>query len=390
MGRGARVRHKDSKSTEKDKPKSRGRLFLDDDGRSSLFHRSRINKQYGKRARTPLPLAIFLRFEATLPRSLESCRKILNPSCAIAAGVPHVMDLALSYGAGLAAAGSPCVVSLTPLLLYKLKDSRAGAMGLFMLGFLAVFAGTGWALAWTWTTAPLKRPLLYVLSSTFSISGALSATGHIEAVQLPFAQSPLTAGAAFAVLSSLNPCAIPFLGIILALDQSTHIFASLIVFGLGILTPALLFLFLGRAALGIFRRGAPVLYRVDKLATIVVILASIYMIRCDDCSKKCACENGRIIERMNAGPGRCSHAPTRPPLAWPWSAMPSWQRAPCASRADDGSPPRHWHSSSSRSASASGPPRTRLKVTCKCYGPRGRRRRRRKGPTERRLPRVRG
>ena len=121
-------------------------------------------------------------------------------------------QLGASYSSGVLAAGSPCVIVLVPLTLYRFRHGHDGvAFALFVLGFLLAYTALG-LLTTQLLASPLQQGVKAGLGGAFMLLGTATARGSIEAVHLPLSSNTFALGGIFALLVSVNPwcaCAPP-------------------------------------------------------------------------------------------------------------------------------------------------------------------------------------
>jgi len=115
----------------------------------------------------------------------------------------HV-DLSLCYLSGLLAAGTPCVVVLIPLILFRFRGHIDRHLLWFVLGFVISYAALG-LVASKVLSSPLQNGIRLGLSGSMVILGTLTINGKINPIDLPFRDNSFLLGVGFAMLISVNP-----------------------------------------------------------------------------------------------------------------------------------------------------------------------------------------
>ena len=175
------------------------------------------------------------------------------------------------YSSGLLAAISPCLIMMVPMLLFRFtlvdrhalnnlpiyldeddasmkpvaKKKRTGIMPIlgFVLGFQCSFVTLGFCLTQLLDSS-IQNGFKLGMGALFLITAALSKRGLIDPLSLPILNNTFLMGAVFAMMVSVNPCTVPFLAVIISLTLSKGLL-GLVLFAQGLLTPALVFLFIG-------------------------------------------------------------------------------------------------------------------------------------------------
>ena len=114
------------------------------------------------------------------------------------------LDIPLCYLSGLLAAGSPCVVVLIPLILYRFKDHLDRHLLWFVLGFLLSYVVLGYTASQILSSS-LQNGVRLGLGGSFALLGSLSVNGKINPIDMPFRDNSFLLGVGFAMLISVNP-----------------------------------------------------------------------------------------------------------------------------------------------------------------------------------------
>lgn len=195
----------------------------------------------------------------------------------------------LAYSSGTLAAVSPCVVVLIPLLLFRFvqpkEQDATRQRGMcavcfevlqFVVGFQSAYAAFGLVVS-SLLTSSAQNGFKAGLGAFFAVSGSLAVNDRIDPMSLPLFQHPVLLGVAFAVLVSVNPCTVPFLAVVITLS-TTEALLALLCFGFGLLTPALLFVMLGRGFVRALRSWRGVMHAMNKVMSIVLIGAGYWLV----------------------------------------------------------------------------------------------------------------
>lgn len=174
--------------------------------------------------------------------------------------------------AGIVAAFTPCIIVLFPLLLYRF---RHGAKPLDYVqlasGFLLFFLFASLLLSHLFAS-PIQNGLRLGLGLLFVVLGILSFLHRLNPFQLPVLNNLYILGAVFALALSLNPCTLPYLGFVLTQD---YVFIRVLLFGVGLLVPGLLFSLFGQKLIASSQR---IMRRVEPLMHGVLILSGVYLV----------------------------------------------------------------------------------------------------------------
>lgn len=161
------------------------------------------------------------------------------------------------------------MIALVPLVVFRLFKAPIFTVFLFFSGFIVSYAVLGTLVAAALSSS-VRAGVQVGFGLSFAVSGILSATGHLPTMSsggdevrgqphgLHGQPDPrgvsqrlrdLATGALFAGLVSLNPCTVPFLGVVIT-SGPTRAFESLLLFAAGLLTPSALALVVGESVVG--------------------------------------------------------------------------------------------------------------------------------------------
>lgn len=192
------------------------------------------------------------------------------------------MNLILAFLSGLVAAFTPCVVILIPALMYafsqKAKNTKERWMSVsyFIISFLLtyiIFAAFLKGLL----SSSIKYGLQLGIGIIFVAMGILAMLNRFNPLNFPLLKHKWLFGTIFAILISVNPCTFAYLGVLLATAKTATIIPTMIIFALGLLTPALLFAIFGKKLLEKVNKAGKVTHRINQGMNILLIAMGAYM-----------------------------------------------------------------------------------------------------------------
>jgi len=188
------------------------------------------------------------------------------------------LDIPFCYISGVLAAGSPCVVVLIPLILYRFRGNTHFMQLLyFTSGFIVSYVGLGYAASQA-MRSPFQNGFKLGLGAIFTLLGVLSSKGKVAPPEMNLLKgNEFILGAGFALLISVNPCTLPFLAIVISL-HTTNALISLSFFGLGMLTPSLLFVLVGKASIKAFTKYGEILQVINKVMNLILCFSGGYLV----------------------------------------------------------------------------------------------------------------
>lgn len=190
------------------------------------------------------------------------------------------MNPLLSLISGILAAFSPCVIVLIPLFLFRFvnkKETQWKNILLLILGFLISYILFGYFLSNIFTSE-IQNGIKLGAGILFIVLGVLSLMKRINPLNFPLIKNPFLLGIFFALIIAINPCTIPFISVVVALNATGLILINLIFFSLGLLIPTLLFTFFGQNFLNFTKKSGKVMVVIDNLMNFVLIGSGIYLI----------------------------------------------------------------------------------------------------------------
>lgn len=189
------------------------------------------------------------------------------------------MNPYISYISGIIAAFTPCVLVLMPLLLYRFFNREKKEwinFGIFMAGYIFSYVLFGYVLSGLFTSF-IQNGVKIGLGILFLALGILSFFNKINPLEFPLLKNPFLYGMSFALIVSINPCTLPYIGTIVGISNISLIFLNMLFFSLGIITPAIMFAFVGRSILNINKKSGKFFNLISHLMSIILILSGAYL-----------------------------------------------------------------------------------------------------------------
>ncbi len=190
------------------------------------------------------------------------------------------MSLILSFLGGLVSAFTPCVIVLMPILLYRFfseKDREWQKFSFFIFGFLIFYLMFGYLLS-SLLTSFVQNGLRLGLGLLFVILGVLAVLNRLNPLYFPIIKNSFLLGSVFALIVSFNPCTIPYLGVIISIENTALLFLNLLLFGFGLIVPAIVFAIFGKRVLNLTKGSGKIYSKVNSLMHYILILSGIYLI----------------------------------------------------------------------------------------------------------------
>lgn len=184
-----------------------------------------------------------------------------------------------NYIAGIIASFTPCVIVLIPLVLYRFFSNEKKQylnFLIFITGF--IFAYSVFALTLhNLLSSSIQNGIKIGLGIIFLSLGVLAITNKINPLKLPISKNVFLLGIIFALIVSTSPCTLPYLGVILTLSIK-NIILNILFFSLGLITPAIVFLLIGKSILNITKKTGKIYSKLNKLMNLILIISGIYLI----------------------------------------------------------------------------------------------------------------
>lgn len=188
------------------------------------------------------------------------------------------MNLIISLISGILAAFSPCSIVLIPVLTYKFfkkQKNQTNKIIKLVLGFSFTYIIFSYLLSSLFTSI-VQNGIKLGLGMIFIILGILSIMNKINPLNFPLIKNEFLLGIVFALILSINPCTLPYLGIIISLSK-VKLLLNLFVFGIGLIIPAILFSILGQKFLSFIHKNNKLIHFINKLMSIILILSGVYL-----------------------------------------------------------------------------------------------------------------
>jgi len=188
-------------------------------------------------------------------------------------------EILYNYIGGIVAAFTPCVIILIPLVLYKFfnkEKKQYKEFLIFITGFILAYSIFAIILQ-NLLTSNIQNGIKIGFGIIFITLGILSLKNRINPLNLPIIKNSFFLGIFYSLIISASPCTIPYLGIILTLSLK-NIIINIIFFGLGLITPAVIFAIIGQSILNISKKTGKIYHHFKKLMDILLIFSGVYMI----------------------------------------------------------------------------------------------------------------
>ncbi|MBT3720120.1 hypothetical protein HN789_04495 [archaeon] len=186
------------------------------------------------------------------------------------------MNIILSLASGIIAAFTPCVIVLFPIVLYRFfnKEKHFLDYGKFILGFIIAFVLFGYLLFGLFSSS-IANGIKVGMGVLFSILGILALFNRINPLNFPLIKNSFLLGSSFALMLSFSPCTLPYLSLMIA--TSKGIFIDIVFFGIGIISPSILFAFFSGKILNFAKKTGKIFHNINKLMSLILIGTGIYL-----------------------------------------------------------------------------------------------------------------
>jgi len=190
-----------------------------------------------------------------------------------------MISLFLSLIAGILASLTPCVAVLFPIVIYRFSEKNEFKLKSYIsyvFGFIFAFLIFG-VLFKGISHSIISSGFRLFLSVSFVILGILQLMNRINPLHVPLIRNPFLFGGIFAIAIAINPCTLPYLGTIIGIDVSVNIISNLVLFGIGMLLPSSLLLFIGGKIIHKLNKVSSNVEKINKVMALVLILAGGYL-----------------------------------------------------------------------------------------------------------------
>lgn len=188
------------------------------------------------------------------------------------------MNPFLSLSSGIIASFTPCVIVLFPVVMYRFfnSDKREYKQYIyFIFGFLLSFLIMGVFLRGLFNSS-IVNGIKLGLGILFVVLGILSLMDRMNPLNFPIIKNPFLFGITFSLALSFNPCTLPYIGVLILLDKMS-LFINMIMFGLGLLAPSVLFAIFGSKIIDYAKRTGKILHHINKLMSVVLVASGLYL-----------------------------------------------------------------------------------------------------------------
>lgn len=186
----------------------------------------------------------------------------------------------ISFFTGVVAAFTPCVIVLIPLLLYRFftpEKKKILSFIIFIASFLAAYGIFGIFLQELLTSA-VANGFKLGLGLLFITIGILALQKRINPMQIPAAKNPIIFGIIFAIIIAINPCALPYVSLLIASNQGIYLVINILLFGVGLITPAVIIALAGKSVISFTKISGRVYNKISYLMNILLIGSGLYLI----------------------------------------------------------------------------------------------------------------
>jgi hypothetical protein len=166
-----------------------------------------------------------------------------------------------------------------PIMLYRFfskEKKQWKSFSFFIIGFLIFYLILSYLLASIFTSQ-IQNGFKLGLGILFVVLGILSFMERLNPLDLPAAGNPFILGIIFAIIAASNPCALPYFSIIVANSASAMLIINIMIFGLGIITPSILFGIIGQKMMGVAKSSGKFFHSINKLMSIILVASGVYL-----------------------------------------------------------------------------------------------------------------
>ncbi len=189
-----------------------------------------------------------------------------------------------AYISGIAATLTPCTIVLIPIFLYRfgIWGGRKGGrlykdMAYTFLGYILGLLLVGLVLD-SITQSDFYNAARIIIGVGFIIIGVLQVFGRFNVILLQNISNSFMLGFVLPWALTVSPCVLPIFSSFLASELSKgEIYLKLIIFGAGLLTPAVMVGILGSKVFSIMKKTSVIFAQVEKFSGIIMIGAGVYM-----------------------------------------------------------------------------------------------------------------
>ncbi len=185
---------------------------------------------------------------------------------------------------GIATALTPCTIVIIPIFLYRFgiwgkDESKILFKDIFLtiFGFMISLMSVGIIFEYV-INSNIFNAVRLILGTLFIILGVLQIFNKLNINIVTKSSNSFVLGLLFPWVLSFSPCVLPIFTAFLSSQISTgQIIIKLLVFGLGVLTPAILISVIGNRLFEIFKKGSKAFYLIEKFSGVIIVLSGIYL-----------------------------------------------------------------------------------------------------------------
>jgi len=189
-----------------------------------------------------------------------------------------------SYISGIVATLTPCTIVIIPVFIYRFglyaeKNSKKLIKELFLTLFGFILGLFVTALLFNQLlNSPLNNLLRLILGTAFIILGVLQLANKFSLNLIKNYSNSLVLGFVLPWAISFSPCVLPFFATIVAGGiDSGEIFIRISMFGLGLLSPAILVSIMGNRMMQMMKKTTPFMGKIEKYSGVLLIGTGIYL-----------------------------------------------------------------------------------------------------------------
>jgi len=189
-----------------------------------------------------------------------------------------------SYISGIVATLTPCTIVIIPVFIYRFglyaeENTRKliKELSLTLMGFLIGLFATA-SLFNQLLNSPLNNLLRLLLGTVFIILGVLQLANKFSLNLIKSHSNSFVLGFILPWAISFSPCVLPFFFFFFAGGVSGgDVFVRISMFGLGLLSPAILVSIMGNRMMQMMKKTTPLMGKIEKFSGLLLIATGIYL-----------------------------------------------------------------------------------------------------------------
>lgn len=191
------------------------------------------------------------------------------------------MSLISAFLSGVLAAFTPCIIVLIPALIYRFTQKEEKpklAASQFVVAFLLFYAIIALFVT-ELLSSTVKQGFQLGIGILFIALGGLALAKRFNPLSFPLIKNPFLFGLVFAIIASVNPCALAYFGIVVsAAANKGMLFLSTILFAIGLLLPAAAFTIFGKTLFNKTKKTGRFMHYLNNLMNVLLIIIGGYII----------------------------------------------------------------------------------------------------------------